>query len=67
MVNNPHIAKLLVEARVDDLRRDLRGAAQARAAVDRARTRFKRAGEPREAQPVARPGRALAPGCDPSA
>lgn len=67
MVNNPHIAKLLVEARVDDLRRDLGGAAQARAAVDRARRRFKRAGEPREAHPVARPGRALARGGDPGA
>lgn len=67
MVNNPYIAKLLVEARDDDLRRDLRGATQARAVVDRARRRFKRAGEPREADPIARPGRALAHGCDPCA
>jgi hypothetical protein len=64
MVNNPHIAKLLVEARVDDLRRDPRGARRARAAVDRSRRRFKRADEPHEAHPVARPGRALAPGGD---
>jgi hypothetical protein len=67
MINNPHIAKLLVEARADDLRRDLGGGAQARAAVDRARRRFKRAGEPREAHPAARPGRVLVPGGDPGA
>jgi hypothetical protein len=67
MVNNPHIAKLLVEARVDDLRRDQRGAAQAWAAIARARRRLKRDAEPREAHPIAHPGPALAPGCDPSA
>jgi hypothetical protein len=67
MVNNPHIAKLLVEAHTDDLRRDLRGAAPARGVLDRARRRFKRAGEPREEHPIARPGRALAHGGDPGA
>jgi len=68
MLNNPYIAKLLVEARTDDLRRDAAGASRAEAAHDDAGRRSKRGGVPRESPRIWhpwRPWRPLSRACDP--
>jgi hypothetical protein len=65
MLNNPYIAKLLAEARIDDLRRDASSAALARDEGEDARGRSDRAGVTREPHPVLRPSHAGGPGCDP--